>query len=60
MKEARKAEDVEKIESLLADLTVAMQKVTERIYAETQSSDSGSAESSTVPNEEDVQFEEVK
>jgi molecular chaperone DnaK len=60
LKEARKAEDVEKIESLLADLTVAMQKVTERIYAETQSSDSGSAESSTVPNEEDVQFEEVK
>jgi molecular chaperone DnaK len=60
LKEARKAEDVEKIESLLADLTVAMQKVTERIYSETQSSDSGSTESSTVPNEEDVQFEEVK
>jgi molecular chaperone DnaK len=60
LKEARKAEDVEKIENLLVDLTTAMQKVTERIYAETQSSDPGSAESSTVPNEEDAQFEEVK
>lgn len=60
LKEARKTEDVEKIESLLVDLTTAMQKVTERIYAETQSSNSGSPESSTVPNEEDAQFEEVK
>jgi len=60
LREARKAEDVEKIESLLGDLTAAMQKVTERIYSETQSSDPGSTESSTVPNEEDAQFEEVK
>ena len=35
-------------------------EITERIYSESQSSESGSNESSTVTNEEDVEFEEVK
>lgn len=60
LREARKEENVEKIESLLGDLTSAMQKITERIYSESQSSDPGSTESSTVTNEEEVEFEEVK
>jgi molecular chaperone DnaK len=60
LKEARKEENVEKVESLLVDLTSVMQKVTERIYSETQSPETGSDESSTVTNEEDVEFEEVK
>ena len=60
LREARKEEDLEKIESLLTDLTTSMQKITERIYSESQSSEAGSAESSTVTNEEDVEFEEVK
>ena len=58
--EARKTEDLEKIESLLGDLTQVMQKITERIYAESQDS-SGSTESAPVRDEEEeVQFEEVK
>lgn len=57
--EARKTEDLEKIEALLGDLTQAMQKITERIYAESQDS-SGSTESAPVRDEEEVQFEEVK
>jgi len=57
--EARKTEDLEKIEALLGDLTQAMQKITERIYAESQDS-SGSSESAPVRDEEEVQFEEVK
>jgi molecular chaperone DnaK len=60
LREARKEENVEKIESLLGDLTSEMQKITERIYSESQSSDPGSTESSTVINEEEVEFEEVK
>ena len=59
LREARKEEDVEKIESLLGDLTSAMQKITERIYSETQSSEPGS-EGTTVPEDDTVQFEEVK
>jgi molecular chaperone DnaK len=59
LREARKEEDVEKIESLLNDLTASMQKITERIYSETQSSDPGS-EGTTVPEDDTVQFEEVK
>ena len=57
--EARKTEDLEKIEALLGDLTQSMQKITERIYAESQDS-SGSSESAPVRDEEEVQFEEVK
>jgi molecular chaperone DnaK len=57
--EARKTEDLEKIETLLGDLTQAMQKITERIYTESQDS-AGSTESATVRDEEEVQFEEVK
>jgi molecular chaperone DnaK len=57
--EARKTEDLEKIETLLGDLTQVMQKITERIYAESQDS-SGSTESAPVRDEEEVQFEEVK
>ena len=57
--EARKTEDLEKIEVLLGDLTQVMQKITERIYAESQDS-SGSTESAPVRDEEEVQFEEVK
>ena len=57
--EARKTEDLEKIEVLLGDLTQVMQKITERIYAESQDS-SGSTESDPVRDEEEVQFEEVK
>jgi len=60
LREARKEENVEKVESLLNDLTASMQKITERIYSESQSSDSGTSESSTVPNEEEVEFEEIK
>jgi len=59
LKEARKEENIEKLESLLIDLTSAMQKITERIYSEAQTSETGNTESSTVP-EEDVEFEEVK
>jgi hypothetical protein len=59
LREARKEEDVEKIESLLNDLTASMQKITERIYSETQSSDPGS-EGTTVPEDDTVQFEEVQ
>ena len=59
LKEARKSEDVEKIESLLGDLTAAMQKITERIYSESQSSGPEASDSSTV-SEENVEFEEVK
>jgi hypothetical protein len=36
-----------------------MQKITERIYAETQSSEAGN-EGTTVPEDDTVQFEEVK
>jgi molecular chaperone DnaK len=57
--EARKTEDLEKIETLLGDLTQAMQKITERIYTESQDS-AGSTESAPVRDEEEVQFEEVK
>ena len=59
LKQARKEEDVEKVESLLNDLTSTMQKITERIYAEAQSSEAGS-EGTTVPEDDTVQFEEVK
>jgi molecular chaperone DnaK len=59
LKGARKEENIEKLESLLIDLTSAMQKITERIYSEAQTSETGNTESSTVP-EEDVEFEEVK
>jgi molecular chaperone DnaK len=59
LKEARKEENIEKSESLLTDLTSAMQKITERIYSESQTSETENRESSTVP-EEDVEFEEVK
>jgi len=57
--EARKTEDLERIETLLGDLTQVMQKITERIYSESQDS-SGSTESAPVRDEEEVQFEEVK
>ena len=60
LKEARKEENVEKVESLLADLNAEMQKITERIYSESQSSESGSTNESPVQDEETVQFEEVK
>jgi molecular chaperone DnaK len=60
LREARKEEDLEKVESLLNDLTASMQKITERIYSESQSSEAGSTETSTVPNDEEVEFEEVK
>jgi len=57
--EARKTEDLEKIETLLGDLTSEMQKITERIYSESQNS-TESTESAPVRDEEEVQFEEVK
>jgi molecular chaperone DnaK len=57
--EARKTEDLEKIETLLGDLTSEMQKITERIYSESQNS-TESTESAPVKDEEEVQFEEVK
>jgi molecular chaperone DnaK len=57
--EARKTEDLEKIETLLGDLTSGMQKITERIYSESQNS-TESTESAPVRDEEEVQFEEVK
>jgi molecular chaperone DnaK len=57
--EARKTEDLEKIEILLGDLTSEMQKITERIYSESQNS-TESTESAPVKDEEEVQFEEVK
>jgi molecular chaperone DnaK len=58
IKEARKTEDVEKIESLVGDLTSTMQKISERVYAAAQNS----TESETVnaEQEENVEFEEVK
>ena len=58
IKEARKTEDVEKIESLVGDLTSTMQKISERVYAAAQNS----TESETVNAEQDetVEFEEVK
>jgi molecular chaperone DnaK len=58
IKEARKTEDVEKIESLVGDLTSTMQKISERVYASAQNS----TESETVNanQEENVEFEEVK
>ena len=58
IKEARKTEDVEKIESLVADLTSTMQKISERVYAAAQNS----TESEPVNAEQDetVEFEEVK
>jgi molecular chaperone DnaK len=58
IKEARKTEDVEKIESLVGDLTSTMQKISERVYAASQNS----TESETVNAEQDetVEFEEVK
>ena len=57
--EARKTEDLDKIEALLGDLTAAMQKITERIYSESQNS-TESTESAPVKDEEEAQFEEVK
>lgn len=57
LKTSRKEEDVEKVETHLNNLSSEMQKITERIYSESQSSGS---ESSEVPEDEDVQFEEVK
>lgn len=57
--EARKTEDLEKIETLLGDLNSEMQKITERIYSESQNS-TESTESAPVKDEEEVQFEEVK
>jgi molecular chaperone DnaK len=57
--EARKTEDLEKIETLLGDLTSEMQKITERIYSESQNS-TESTESAPVKDEEEAQFEEVK
>ena len=57
--EARKTEDLDKIETLLGDLTAAMQKITERIYSESQNS-TESTESAPVKDEEEAQFEEVK
>lgn len=57
LKESRKSEDVEKIESLLGDLTQSMQKISERIYSEAQNSN---PEGSQQPSEEEVEFEEVK
>ena len=58
IKEARKTEDVEKIESLVADLTSTMQKISERVYAAAQNA----TESEPVNAEQDetVEFEEVK
>jgi len=57
--EARKTEDLEKIETLLGDLNSEMQKITERIYSESQNS-TESTESAPVKDEEEAQFEEVK
>jgi molecular chaperone DnaK len=57
--EARKTEDLEKIETLLGDLNSEMQKITERIYSESQNS-TESTESAPVKDEEEVQFEEVR
>jgi molecular chaperone DnaK len=57
--EARKTEDLEKIETLLGDLNSEMQKITERIYSESQNS-TESTESAPVKDEEEAQFEEVR
>jgi len=50
---------LEKIETLLGDLNSEMQKITERIYSESQNS-TESTESAPVKDEEEVQFEEVR
>jgi molecular chaperone DnaK len=58
IKEARKTEDVEKIESLVADLTSTMQKISERVYAAAQNETE--SEPVNAEQEENVEFEEVK
>ena len=58
IKEARKTEDVEKIESLVGDLTSTMQKISERVYAASQNSNE--SETVNAEQEENVEFEEVK
>jgi molecular chaperone DnaK len=58
IKEARKTEDVEKIESLVADLTSTMQKISERVYAAAQNATE--TEPVNAEQDETVEFEEVK
>lgn len=59
LKSARKEEDVEAVETHLNNLSAEMQKITERIYSEAQSSESTTADSDSV-QEEEAHFEEVK
>ena len=58
IKEARKTEDVEKIESLVGELTSTMQKISERVYAAAQNETE--SEPVNAEQEENVEFEEVK
>jgi molecular chaperone DnaK len=58
IKEARKNEDVEKIESLVGELTSTMQKISERVYSAAQNSTE--SEPVNADQEENVEFEEVK
>jgi molecular chaperone DnaK len=60
LKVSRKDEDLEKIDSLISDINSEMQKISTRIYSETQNSDGNGQEVHASVNEEDVEFEEVK
>jgi hypothetical protein len=60
LKVSRKDEDLEKIDSLISVINSEMQKISTRIYSETQNSDGNGQEVHASVNEEDVEFEEVK
>jgi molecular chaperone DnaK len=60
LKVSRKDEDLEKIDSLISDINSEMQKISTRIYSETQNSDGNGQEVHASVNEENAEFEEVK